>query len=82
MPRHTVRFLEYARDQYAGLDAETRDQIDQLIECLAENTRECGTYDACSDWWSTTVSSGRVLVTYTVVPSPPTMIVLRLLLFG
>ena len=72
-------WLEIAREQYASLADETREQIDARIEQLLENPREpLGGYDERTDQWTTIYGGGAGLIVYAVVHERQRVIILRL----
>lgn len=79
MPRCHSLWLEIARQQYASLPAEVREQIDTRLELLLENPRlpEAG-YDELTDQWTTIYGDGAGLILYAVVHDQQRVIILRL----
>lgn len=79
MPRYGPVWLEIALEQYAGLPAETREQVDARIEQLLENPHQpIGGYDKPTDQWTTTYGGGAGLVVYAVVHERRRVVILRL----
>ena len=80
MPRYGPVWLEIAREQYAGLPAEAREQVDARIEELLENPRQqpSSAYDKRSDQWTTMYGDGTGLIVYAVVHDRERIIILRL----
>lgn len=79
MPRYGPVWLEIALEQYAGLPAEAREQVDARIEQLLENARQpLGGYDKSTDQWITTYGGGAGLIVYAVVRERQRVIILRL----
>ena len=68
MPCYGPVWLEIAREQYASLPAETREQVDARIEQLLENPRRpAGGYDELTDQWTTIFGDGAGLIVYAAV---------------
>jgi mRNA-degrading endonuclease RelE of RelBE toxin-antitoxin system len=80
MPRYGPVWLEIAREHYARLPAETREQVDARIEELLENPRQqpSSAYDQRSDQWTTVYGDGIGLIVYAVVHDRERIIILRL----
>lgn len=80
MARYRLLWLELARDYYASMPGETRDQVDDRLEQLLENPRtpDAG-YDQLTDQWTTTYGDGAGVLLYAVVHGHEAVIVLRLL---
>jgi hypothetical protein len=79
MPRYGAVWLEIAREQYAALPSDAREQVDARIEQLLENPQQPRSgYDDATDQRTTTYGGGAGLILYTVVPAHQRLIVLRL----
>lgn len=80
MPRYGLVWVEIAREQYAALPPELREQVDARIEQLLENPRQqpASAYDKATDQWTTTYGVGEGLIVYAVVHDRQRLIILRL----
>lgn len=80
MPRYGAVWVEIAREQYALLPPEAREQVDARIEQLLENPRQHppSAYDSATDQWTTTYGAGAGLIVYAVVHQRERVIILRL----
>lgn len=79
MPRYGAAWVEVAREQYAALPPEAREQVDARIEQLLENPRQPrSAYDESTDQWTTTYGEGAGLIVFAVVHKHQRLIVLRL----
>lgn len=80
MPRYGPVWLEIAREHYASLPAEAREQIDARLEELLENPHQqpSSAYDERSDQWTTVYGDGTGLIVYAVVHDRERVIILRL----
>ena len=80
MPRYGPVWLEIAREHYASLPVDAREQVDARLEELLENPRQQpgSGYDERSDQWTTTYGDGTGLIVYAVVHDQRRVIILRL----
>jgi hypothetical protein len=60
MPRYGPVWLEIAREHYASLPADAREQVDARLEELLENPRQppSSAYDERTDQWTTVYGEG------------------------
>jgi hypothetical protein len=80
MPRSRLIWLQIADQQYHDLPADVRDVVDRRLAQLVEHPTadRDAVYDSRSDQWSVPLGTTGLL-SYAVVPEPPTVIVLRLI---
>ncbi len=80
MSRYRPVWLEIAREHYASLPPDARQQVDARVEQLLENPRQQprSAYDERSDQWTTTYGDGAGLIVYAVVHDRQRVIILRL----
>lgn len=80
MPRYGLVWVEIAREQYAAMPREGREQVDIRLEQLLESPRQLpsSAYDDATDQWTTTYGAGAGLLVYAVVHERERLIVLRL----
>lgn len=82
MPRYRLIWLEIAEQQYRDLPAELRGPVDQRLTQLVDNPTvdPDAAYSERSDQWSVPIQDQGFLF-YAVVANPPTVIVLRLVVW-
>jgi mRNA-degrading endonuclease RelE of RelBE toxin-antitoxin system len=80
MPRYGAIWVEIAREQYAALPPEAREQVDARIQELLENPRQQprSAYDSGAGQRTTIYGAGAGLIVYAVVHERHRLIVLRL----
>lgn len=82
MPRHRLMWLEIPEQQYLDLPAQLLDPVDARLSQLVDDPTgdPDAAYNERSDQWSVPVGEHGLLF-YAVVADPPTVIVLRLVIY-
>lgn len=80
MGQYRAIWVEIAREQYATLPPEARQQVSDRIQQLLENPdlEPRSSYDQATDHWTTTYGAGAGLILYAVVHERQRLIILRL----
>jgi plasmid stabilization system protein ParE len=79
---YLITWVDYALEQYLGLDQHVSTQLNQQLRLLAQHPKSNAHYDPDTDRWTAEFDAGHGLVVYIVNDEHRRVVILRILHLG